>query len=212
LLLCKSFSPNPFWVIYGKCKDDYPVFLKKRVYEDADYDGLYRDKQGYGYLIIPLIPIDNKQLEFAEKIYTACWNMGLREAFTYFIPFVYGLDLTNLNSVAKDFRDFYSREEILDRFMKMFISTSNNYHYNYPGGFCWSDIKKRFVCVGGYEVHTLMSKCSVMTALLRALDPKEAAELMSTMTNRKYSAFEFDMKNPLTKETKVKLSKTTKNK
>jgi hypothetical protein len=51
-----------------------------------------------------------------------------------------------------------------------------------------------------------------MTALLRALDPKEAAELMSTMTNRKYSAFEFDMKNPLTKETKVKLSKTTKNK
>ena len=207
ILLCKSFSPNPFWVIYGKVKDDYPMFMKKRVYEDQDYDGLYRDKQGYGYLLIPLIPVDNRQVEFAEKIYTACWNMGLREAFTYFIPFVYGLDLTDLNSVAKDFRAFYTKEEIRERFMKMFQYASSNYHYNAPGGFCWSDMRKRFVCVGGYEVHTLMSKCSVMTALLRALDPKEAAEIMSDITGTKYLPFEFDMKNPLVKNDKGKAKK-----
>ena len=207
ILLCKSFSPNPFWVIYGKVKDDYPMFLKKRVYEDADYDGLYRDKQGLGYLMIPLIPIDNKQVEFAEKVYTACWNMGLRESYTFFIPYVYGLDLTNLNKVAKDYRDFYTHDEIKERFMKMFQYTSNNYHYNYPGGFCWSDMRKRFVCCGGYEVHTLMSKCSVMTALLRALEPSEAANIMTEITGTKYLPFEFDMKNPSVKTDKGKEKK-----
>ena len=205
ILLCKSWSTKPFWVIYGKVES--PVFMKKRIYEDDLYNNLYKDKQGYAYLLIPLIPIDNKQVEFAEKVYTACWNMGLRESFAFFIPYVYGLDLTNLNDVAKDFRDFYTREEILERFKKMFEYTCNNYKYNYPGGFCWSDNRKRFVCVGGYEVHTLMSKCSVMTALLRALEPKEAAELMSTMTGTKYLPFEFDMKNPLVKSDKGKTKK-----
>jgi hypothetical protein len=43
-----------------------------------------------------------------------------------------------------------------------------------------------------------------MTALLRALDPKEAAEVMSSITGTKYLPFEFSMKNPSVKTDKGK--------
>ena len=73
ILLCKSWSTKPFWVIFGNV--DSPVFLKKRIYEDDIYNNLYRDKQGYAYLLLPLLPINDKQLDFVMKVYNEAWEM-----------------------------------------------------------------------------------------------------------------------------------------
>jgi hypothetical protein len=190
LFLCKSWSTKPFWVIFGNV--DSPVFLKRRIYEDDMYNNIYRDKQGYAYLMLPLLPLNDKQLDFVMKVYNEAWNMGLREDFNFIIPVIYGLDLTNYFKVAGDYKEFYTAEEIKERFNQLFKATERSFHYNYPGGFTWSDVSKRFKPCGN-NTSLMLSKCSIMTCLLWAMGEKAAAELMTSMTGIKYLPFEFSI-------------------
>jgi len=190
LMLCKSWGLQPFWVIFGKVKDDHPCFLKDRIYEDDAYNNLYRDSNGYAYLMLPLLPINNSQLEFVEKVYNDCWSMGLRENFNLFIPFVYGLDIVNLNSVAKDYKENYTVEELRERFYFIFKATNSTFPYGQPSGFIWRDDKLEFKPIGMASMQ-VQAKCHILTAILRALGPKISAEIMSTMLSKKYSEFEF---------------------
>lgn len=191
LFLCKSWSIKPFWVIFGNV--DSPVFMKDRIYEDDLYNNLYKDNKGYAYLLVPLMPLNDKQLDFVMKVYNEMWDMGLREDFNFIIPVIYGLDLTNYFKVAGDYKQFYTPEEIRERFMQLFKYTADTFHYNYPGGFVWSDIKKRFKPCGN-ETSLMLTRCSVLTCLLWAMGEKAAAELMTQMTGTKYLPFEFDLK------------------
>lgn len=192
LMLCKSWGLQPFWVIFGKTKNDQPVFLKDRIYEDDSYNTLYRDDSGYAYLLLPLLPLNNSQLEFVEKVYNDAWSMGLRENFNLFIPFVYGLDIVNLNSVAKDYKENYTVEELRERFYFIFKATESMFPYNYVDGFVWRDDKLMFVpCGTKTPSMQVQARCHILTALLRALGPKISAEIMSTLMNKKYSEFEF---------------------
>jgi len=191
-LLCKSWGLQPFWVIFGKVKDDRPVFMKDRQYKDDAYNSLYRDKKGYGYLLIPLLPLNNSQLEFVEKVYDDAWSMGLRECFTYFIPVVYGLDIVNIDKVAKDYKEFYTVEELKERFYSLMKTTSDIFPYNGPNGFVWRDLEKMFKpCGTSTPSIQIQTKCHVLTALLRALGPKISAEIMTKLTGKTYKEFEF---------------------
>lgn len=193
LMLCKSWGLKPFWVIFGKVKNDEPVFLKDRIYEDDAYNNLYRDDSGYAYLMLPLLPLDNKQLEFVEKVYNEAWSMGLRENFNLFIPFVYGLDIVNLDSVAKDYKESYTVAELQERFYFIFKATHSVFPYGCPSGFIWRDDKLEFKPIGIASMQ-VQAKCHILSAILRALGPELSAEIMSKMMNKKYSKFEFTKK------------------
>ncbi len=111
-LLCKSWSPTPFYVTYGKV--NRPRFLKEKIYKEELYNNIYRDKQGYSYLLIPL---NDFSPNFAETVYEQAWQMGLREHPNFFIPFVYSYEMNNVREVGKDFAEFYSAEELTERLM-----------------------------------------------------------------------------------------------
>lgn len=190
LFLCKSWGLQPFWVIFGNVES--PRFMKERIYEDDLYNNLYKDKKGYAYLLMPLMPFNGKQVEFVSKVYNEAWEMGLREDFNFIIPIIYGLDLVNYPSVAEAYKNFYSEEELIERFKNVYQYTTSTFQYNTPGGFVWSDVRKRFKPCGN-QTTTMESRCSVMTSLVWAIGKKKAAELMTMYTGIKYSPFEFDI-------------------
>lgn len=192
--LCKSWGLQPFWIIYGKV--DRPKFLKRKIYVDDIHNNLYKDKKGYAYLLVPLMPFGGNQLEFANKVYEEATEMGLRESNAFIIPIIYGMNLVNLNDVATHFREFYTVDEIKERFMQLMTATSATFNYGGTQGFIWSDTKKMFKPSGWSNSPTeqICGRCSVLTSLLRALDPKIAAEVMSKMMNKTYKAFEFEIK------------------
>ena len=199
LFLCKSWGLQPFWVIFGKV--DSPVFLKKRIYVDDMYNNLYKDKQGHAYLMLPLLPLNDLQLDFVEKVYSEAWDMGLREAYSFIIPVIYRLDMTNYFNVTKDYQKFYTPEELKERFVALMTQYQSTYGYNLPGGFIWSDVQKKFKPCGN-NTTLMQSVCSILTCLVWAMGKDKAAELMSNMTKVKYLPFEFDVEN--LKETRIK--------
>lgn len=190
IMLCKSWSPTPFWVIYGNVEK--PIFLKDRIYEDDLYNNIYKDKKGYAYLMIPLIPLNNQQVEFASKIYVQAFEMGLREDYNLFIPVVYGLDLVNYKEVAESYQEYYTHEEIVERFYQLFETIINQYPYNNMNGIVWDDRTKRFKpCGVTNPTSKHLAMCSILTSLVIAMGNKKAAEAMSKLLYRKFLPFEF---------------------
>jgi hypothetical protein len=189
LYLCKSWSPTPFWVVFGNV--DSPTFMKVRKYKNDLYNNLYKDKKGYAYLLLPLMPINNKELEFVQKVYSSAWDMGLREEYTFIIPFIYGLEIMNFKEVANDFKEFYTPEEIQERFWSIFKCINSTFPYNHPNGFLWRGDKKMFKAIGE-DVSPLTAKCNVLTCLLFAMGSDKAAELMTKLMNKKYLPIEFN--------------------
>lgn len=192
LMLCKSWSSEPFWVVFGKTINNYPIFMKDKQYEDENYNNLYRDDNGYAYLLIPLLPINNVQLEFVEKVYNDCWSMGLRESYNLFIPFIYGLDIVNTDKVAEDYREFYTGEELREKFWFIFKATNSMFPYNNANGFIWRQDKLAFTpCGTPLPSMQTWARCHILTAILRAIGPEVSAELMSNLTGKPYKKFEF---------------------
>jgi hypothetical protein len=189
LFLCKSFSTKPFWVIFGKV--DQPQFLKERIYVDDLHNRLYRDKQGYGYLLLPQLPINNKQIEFVQEIYDYAYQMGLRENYNLIIPFIYGLDVINYDDVANNYLAYYTNDELKERFYTIFKYTVSLFSYGYFQGIVWDDRKKQFKPTGSNITIKQLSLCSILTCLLRALGSDIAAELMTKLLNRKFIKSEF---------------------
>lgn len=121
LLLCKSFSPQPFWVIFGKV--DSPRFLKEKYYVNDDYNTLHRDKNGYAFLMLPLMTVGTPPLfgkQTFDDMIEHCWNMGLREHPLFVGDIIYHLHLPNftkkiVEDVAKDFAELYTKDELIER-------------------------------------------------------------------------------------------------
>lgn len=191
LLLCKSFSPNPFWVVFGNVEK--PTFLKEKIFADDIYNNIYRDNKGLAYLMIPLMPLNNKQVEFAYEVFDRAWSMGLREDPNYFLPMVYGMDITNLNSVVDSFKQTYTQDELIERFETTLKSTLHMFPYNETNGIVWYEYKKRFKPCGTNNPSTLMtSKVSILNALVMSINNKEAvADIMSNTLNKIFKEFEF---------------------
>ena len=189
LFLCKSWSDKPFWVVFGNV--ERPTFLKEKKYKDNLINNIYRDKKGYAYMLLPLMPINNNQIEFVQDVYNQAYSLGLRENFNFIIPLVYGLDLVNLNDVADDYKVSYTPEELQDRFKRVFSMTSSIYPYRNSMGFIWLDDKKKFNPIGGEGTMQIRTRCSILTALARAIGGKYSAVIMSELTGQRYVEFEF---------------------
>ena len=111
LLLCKTWSPDPVWVVFGSV--DEPKFLKDKIYADDMLNNIYRDKNEIAYLLIPL---NDMSAGFAEKVTAGMWNMGIREHPYFLLTYLYGYDISDLPSVAAGFAEFYNKKELIERF------------------------------------------------------------------------------------------------
>ncbi len=185
LFLCKTFSPSPFWVIFGKV--ERPTFLKVKKYKSELMNNIYRDKKGLAYLMLPLLPVNDKQIEFVQEVFEQAWGMGLRESYAFIIPYLYGLDIMNFKEVADDFKEMYTQEELKERFYNLVEQLANH------GDGCYYSVsRKRFIpSRASEEGHPSKAKYSIVTCLLYALGADEAAKLMSKLTGKKYLPIEF---------------------
>lgn len=187
--LCDSFSPQPFWVIYGNV--DMPMFLKDKIYEDDMLNTLYRDKKGYAYLLMPLMKLGQEGLNKIIEAYHHAMELGLREDPNYLLPLMYGLDITNINDVAEGYLDFYGKNKLKQKFMDAFTHINHLFPYGSYNGFVWRDRECRFVPIGIKTMKTI-SMCNVLTALLRAMGSEYAAQVMSKLLDKPFKAFEFE--------------------
>lgn len=187
--LCDSFSPEPFWVIFGNV--DKPVFLKNKIYEDDIMNDIYRDKKGLAYLLMPLMELGQEGLNKLMDAFNHAWDIGLREDPNYLLPLIYGLDITNINDVAEGYLDFYGKDKLKQKFMDAFIHTNNYFPYGNNNGFVWNDRECRFIPTGK-KTMKIISLCNVLTALLRAMGSEYAAEVMSKLLDKPFKPFEFE--------------------
>lgn len=172
LMLCKSFSPKPFWVLFGNVKE------AKFMLDEDDY--IYRDKRGYGFLLIPTMTIGNvnkfggfKSDEFMER----CWSMGLREHPNYFFALIYSLPLATFNDIIKNkvaegFKDLYSKEELLIRYADTYNRISSAYSY-----FWYYEKTSNTYITNAKDDFNLQSKIQILNVLLVALDIKNEKEM-----------------------------------
>lgn len=190
LFLCNSFSIEPFWVIFGRV--DSPKFLKDKIYKDDLYNNIYRDKKGYAYLMLPLLPLNDKALDFVEQVYKDAWDMGLREAFTLLIPLVYHFELADIDAAADDFIYLYDKPDTLENKFRQvfkFIRSSHEYSDNIYTGFHYSEVQHQFRTNATNTV--LKAQIGVLTALLKAVEKQngknEADKLLAECEKEKTS-------------------------
>jgi hypothetical protein len=175
LFLCKSFSPSPFWVVFGKV--DAPTFLKTRIYEDDLMNNIYRDKKGYAYLLLPLLPLGSNTSEFICSVYERAYGMGLREAFGLITSFIYGVEFNNLKDMVEDLKNFYDEDELKERFKSILTMSISSYGYNQDGGIVWRT--NEFVpCGQNYGL--IRSRCQLLTGLYHSLPESIAEDIIST--------------------------------
>lgn len=166
VMLCKSFSPNPFWVIFGKV--DEPMFMKEKIYENDLYNNLHRDKNGYAFLLIPLMPLGHNQNIFINNVVKRCWELGLRENTIFFISKVYKIKIDFEKEVGKEFAEFYNMDELVERFKSLHAEIKNTYN-NLPQKIYFNERKKKFdKCYG-----TSISELTVLNSLLEAIKIKD---------------------------------------
>lgn len=130
ILLCKSWGLEPFWVIMGKVEK--PTFLKEKKYKDDLYNSVYRDNNGYSFMMLPLLKL-GYQGDQRWEIFESAWGLGLREHPAFFLPFVYNatyLTKKTQDDNAKELAEFYTMDELLARLGKVMSSES------YRTGFC----------------------------------------------------------------------------
>jgi hypothetical protein len=193
LFLCKSFSIKPFWVIFGRV--DTPKFLKVKLYKDDDYNTIYHDKQGYGYLMLPLLKLNGKELDSLADMYQYAYGMGLREDFTLLIPLIYHLAVADFDNVADNYIDTYTNpNELAEKFEQVFkyITAMHPFSDTAHTGFHYSPFKKQFRV--NISNNTLEAQIGVLTCLLRAMIKKynleTATNIMNKVTGRTYLPIE----------------------
>jgi hypothetical protein len=162
-LLCKSYSPNPFWVLYGKV--DKPKFLKEKIYEEEVYNNLYRDSKGLGYLLIPLYDFSQG---FGERVFQEAWDMGLREHPNYFLPMVYNFDVRkeDIKEIGDTFAVYYTPTELVERFQRAIATLVLPLHSGLDAD------GKGFIKIYGQEFrkdNSVWSKVFLINALKHAL-------------------------------------------
>lgn len=137
LFLCYSWGLKPFWVVFGNVET--PSFLKVKKYKEPIYNSIYHDKNGYGYLLLPLMPIGDS--EFIKKTYSDAMSMGLREHPHVFFPMVYHLEFLNPQETSKDFVNYYG-DKLSDKYKQVYNMVYNE--NGKKGGLYWVDHKNEY--------------------------------------------------------------------
>lgn len=170
LMLCKSWGLDPFYVVFGNV--DRPRFMKERIYKEDIYNNLYRNSQGYGFMLLPLY---NFSEGFAEKVFNEAWSIGLREEPHFFMSYIYNFDFENFREVAKKLEEFYSAEELKERFelafnkLKMDLSVAGYRNFTFERGqFKVKNVKKDSIST---------NKLNLLNALLYSLKGKKGKSI-----------------------------------
>lgn len=133
-LLCKSWGLEPFWVIMGSV--DRPTFLKEKKYKDDLYNSVYRDNNGYSFMMLPLLKL-GYQGDQRWEIFESAWGLGLREHHAFFLPFIYNVHYNTKKTqdeYATEMAEFYTTDELLERLGKVMTSASDRTDFSLVGG------------------------------------------------------------------------------
>jgi len=187
LMLCKSFSPDPFWVIFGNVKT--PSFLM-----NTKTGYLHRDKRGYGFLLIPTMAIGIEKCygdltinEFLER----CSDLGLREHPNYFLGIIYSLVLNSdnkneIDSLAADFKKCYSDDELKIRLATVYtiLEESNEYGNYFDKGYYFDKEKVSFKCTNRDD-WSILSKVQILNIIIKALSISKDIDLYTILSTGK---------------------------
>jgi hypothetical protein len=97
---------------------DYPVFMKKKVYEEDVYNSLYKTKDNASIFLLPTCPLGDEK--FHERIYDEASKMSIQESYAVFHALCYPVTLKSfhggkmISSVATDIKRIYSFEQMAD--------------------------------------------------------------------------------------------------
>jgi hypothetical protein len=183
LLLCKSFSPNPFWVLFANVNE--AKFLLD------ENNRIKRDKRNYGFLLIPTMTIGNKNTfggfthsDFIQR----CWDMGLREHPNYFFGVIYSLIVDNWtndikNKLATEFKELYNENELLIRFYEVFNKLTRTSAYGY-----YYNNKTNYIDCNNQENLKLYSLVQILNVLITALSLKNEDDYHNTIS-KSYKAY-----------------------
>lgn len=168
LFLCNSWGLKPFWVIFGKVKS--PRFLKTKIYKDDLYNNLYKDKNGYTYLMLPLMPMDNSADNFIHDVFENAWNMGMREHPNVVLPIVYHLqfdptmEYPDILLIAKDLIKTYG-----DKLVDKYVQVHNHFKYLIPSNdkVYWSEQDQKYRMYG--SVPHVIACLNVVNCLIAAM-------------------------------------------
>lgn len=163
ILLAKTFSVDPVWIIYGNV--DKPTYLKERVFIDNSYNKIYKDEKGYAYLLVPLAPMDITYNDFINKVYDDAFELGIRESHAYFTAIVYNA-IYAINDLVNLIEESFTEKEIVEKHNH--ISNHFNYQLNLKE-ISWNDKEKKFKSV--YS-NAEMGKLNLYSALERVIRKK----------------------------------------
>lgn len=172
LFLCKSFSIEPFWLLFGKVES--PTFLKVKTYVDDINNKIYRDKKGLSYLMIPLLPMSDNINPFLLDVYEKAYDMGLRESFGFIMSLIYGIEFVHDNDMVEDLKNFYTVEELKERLITvatMYLPSKQNKDLD-----CVEWNGKKFIPVHS-NYGNLKSKCHLLNALVATLPKEDVIEI-----------------------------------
>lgn len=164
LWLCKSWSNEPFWVIFGNV--DRPLFLKDRKYVDDHYNNIYRDSKGLAYMMFPLMPIGADSKWFYD-MYERAFEMGLREHPNIILSILYDVTIDDIDDVVPDIVKFYDGNEIVEKFKNLYFKMENSFGFNQVHGFCFNSKEQMFKPVGG-NLSVIKGQCLALSILYRA--------------------------------------------
>lgn len=171
LWLCKSWGNEPFWVVYGNVNQ--PTFMKNKIYEDDLYNNLYKNKKGEAFLLMPLMPLGSLDSWFIGHIDHAM-NMGLREHPNVILSIVYGACAVNYKDIVPEMSEWYTEEEIKDRFNLMYNEIKSE--YNSPRGFVYRESEDEFIPLS--NLAKIKAQCQVLNIMYKASDVESWTELL----------------------------------
>jgi hypothetical protein len=114
IMLAKTWGIKQCWIMFGNVEKDKPVFMKDD--EFASNNGLYRDKEGRGFFLMPLYDFSPN---FAQIVTEAAWEMSIREHPNYLLGGLYDnifeIEKDGIEELANAFGEFYTKDEIVER-------------------------------------------------------------------------------------------------
>jgi hypothetical protein len=164
--LCKSIGIEPFWVTFGNVEE--PTFMKKKIYKDDLYNEIYRNKEGYAFMLMPLMPLD-VETDWHEKVINRALDLGLREHPIFILSYLYGVESNNEEKYIKEVKECYSKDEIVKKFNIVHNQLKETYGYGTINGFELNITKNKFEpCLGDRGSRKMQAHCQILNVFLKA--------------------------------------------
>lgn len=115
IVLVKTWGLQKAWLLFGNVEKNRPVWMKENKYIRKSANRLHTDKEGRGFLLMPLYDFSPN---FADVVSKAAWEMSIREHPNFLLNALYGeiFTIQDIKGTAESFAEFYTIEELIERF------------------------------------------------------------------------------------------------